>query len=492
VQQHLKLKSLGADGEISGYASVFNVTDRQGDVVLKGAFQNVIKKFVNGKKPKLLWQHDASSPIGIIEEIYEDDYGLFVKGQLLLEIPKAKEVYFLLKNKAIDGFSIGYKIKNRYFENNLKYITEVDLLEISVVTFPACESATIEEIKSIKEETNMTKTLPLSENLNRDSHLNSDFNDYIRKGRDDFLKKSLSDKDESCGGCFIPQEVALRIGEKLRLLSPIRAIARVMTISTNSVDLLAESQAADAGWVARNDDERVETDTPEVRKIKIPVHEVYAKPIISQRLLDDSQIDMEEWLTTKISEKFAILENWAFINGDGDSKPQGFLKVESEDKTRRSFGKLQHFYSGAAGKFADDDHAVDTLIDVVCSLKPIYAKRAKWIMSRSALSHIRKLRNHDGEYLWQPSLVEATPATLLGYPVIIDDDMPALEAGTESTAIAFGDFYAGYQIVDRQGLRILRDPYSSKPYVEFYATKRTGGGVVDYEAIKLLKFQEKT
>ncbi|MDR0678313.1 MAG: phage major capsid protein, partial [Holosporaceae bacterium] len=346
------------------------------------------------------------------------------------------------------------------------------------------------EINRMKNKANAT--MPLSGNLEGDMYKKSNFGEYIRKGNDGFLKKALSDKDGSCGECFIPYEVTLRINDRLKLLSPMRAISRVITISSNSVDLLVDSQVPDAGWVARSGDEREETNHPEVQKIKIPVHEIYAKPKVSQKLLDDSQIDVEEWLTMKIAEKIAHLENDAFVNGSGHERPLGFLKVDSEDKEKRNFGKLQHFYSGGAGKFADIDVAVDLLIDMVCSLKSIYVKNAKWIMSRSALAEIRKLKNEDGACLWQPSLSEATPSTLLGYPVIVDDDMPALQEGTESTSVAFGDFYSGYQIVDRQDLKILRDPYTSKPFVEFYATKRTGGAVVDFDAIKLLKFKEKT
>ncbi|MDR2724452.1 MAG: HK97 family phage prohead protease [Holosporaceae bacterium] len=144
----LYLKSINENGEISGYASVFNVVDSHSDVIVSGAFKNAVVDFVHGKKPKLLWQHDINSPIGIIEKIYEDNYGLFIKARLLLEVPKAQEVYFLLKNRAIDGFSIGYKIKNNYFKNNNQYLTDIDLLEISIVTFPACEEAVVGEIKS--------------------------------------------------------------------------------------------------------------------------------------------------------------------------------------------------------------------------------------------------------------------------------------------------------------------------------------------------------
>jgi HK97 family phage major capsid protein len=349
-----------------------------------------------------------------------------------------------------------------------------------------------EKIKKMETSTaENNKTMPLSENMNGDVYKKSDFSEYIRKGTCDFLKKSLSDKAESCGTHFIPQEIVLRINDRLKLLSPMRAISKVITVSSNSVELLVDSKMPDAGWVSKDSDERKETDSPEIKKIKIPVYEIYAKPQISQKLLDDSQIDVGEWLIAKISEKIALLENEAFVNGDGDEKPLGFLSVESEDKEKRDFGKLQHFFSGASGKFSDNDSAVSILVDMVCSLKPIYVKRAKWVMPRSALAEIRKLRNTDGSYLWQPTLSEASPSTLLGYPLIIDDDMPQLVENTDSTSIAFGDFYSGYQIVDRQDLKILRDPYTSKPFVEFYATKRTGGGVIDFEAIKLLKFKEK-
>jgi HK97 family phage prohead protease len=145
---HLHLKSTDESGEISGYASVFGVTDGHGDVVVKGAFKNTIADFYAGKKPKLLWQHDVRSPIGLIEEIFEDNHGLFVRGRLLLEIPKAREVYFLLKNQAIDGFSIGYKIKNNYFKDGKQYLTDIELPEISIVTFPACEEAVVNDVKS--------------------------------------------------------------------------------------------------------------------------------------------------------------------------------------------------------------------------------------------------------------------------------------------------------------------------------------------------------
>lgn len=144
----LQIKSINNDGAISGYASVFDVVDSYGDIVVRGAFQSAIDLFNQGKYPKLLWQHDVNHPIGVIDDVTEDQRGLFVKCHLLLEVQKAREVHCLIKNKAIDGFSIGYKLKDSYFENGHQYLTDIDLLEISIVTFPACENALVAEVKS--------------------------------------------------------------------------------------------------------------------------------------------------------------------------------------------------------------------------------------------------------------------------------------------------------------------------------------------------------
>jgi HK97 family phage major capsid protein len=345
--------------------------------------------------------------------------------------------------------------------------------------------------KIMRRETNSTLPLSQDQDFYGDAYQKSEFSNYIRTGSDVVFKKSMSNKTGEDGGHLVPNVITMRINDQMRFLSPMRSIAKITTISTNCIDMLIDSKKPDAGWLSADNDNVDETDSPEIRKIKIPVHEIYAKPKASQRLLDDSQINVDDWLVGKIAEKIAALENSAFINGDGTDKPRGFLNYESEKTadSEREYGKLQHFCTGAQGKFESNESAVDILIDIACSLKPIYIRNAKWIMSRSALSVIRKLKNKDGINLWQPSLSESTPPTLLGYPVIIDDDMPALKDDVKSASIAFGDFHCGYQIIDRQGLKILRDPYSSKPFIEFYASKRTGGAVVDFDAIKVLKFE---
>jgi len=480
----MKIKSINEKGQIEGYASVFSELDLNGDIVEQGAFTKSIEEFSKGKKPKLLWQHDMSEPIGIIDDLQEDDYGLFIRAHLLMDLPKAKEIYLLLKNKALDGFSIGYRIRNHFMKNNQKHLTDIELLEVSIVTFPACESATIDAVKfdqnTIKNlEGNNKMRLP----LNTETH--EKFADFIRSGADNFLRKSLNETSDKDGAVFLPQNILQKIDDKMIYLSPMRSISRITTISTSSIDILVDDKLPGASWCAENSEHK-ETSSPELKKIKINVHELCAKPKASQILLDDAQIDVENWLIEKISENFATLEDDAFINGDGKNKPRGFLKCKTSRESKPD--NLQYFLSGAKGKFADSETALNTLIEMVCSLKPHHVKNATWIMSRSALAEIRKIKNHDGVSIWQMSMSEATPATLLGYPVIIDDNMPALNFESGTFSVAFGDFSSGYQIVDRQGLSVLRDPYTSKPFVEFFISKRVGGDVVDFDAIKLLKF----
>jgi HK97 family phage major capsid protein len=368
---------------------------------------------------------------------------------------------------------------------NTDFQEAINELNDNIECFIKSNAVELNEIKAkiMKKENG---SLPLSKNLDGDAYQKSDFSDFIRTGSDAFLQKSLNEKIGKEGAYLVPAPVAMQIRDRLKYLSPMRSIAKITTISTNSIDILTDSKIPEAGWAAANSDQRDETTSPEINKIKIPVHEIYAKPKASQRLLDDSEINVEKWLINRIAEKIAALENAAFVNGDGTDKPKGFLKYESEESAVREFGKLQHFCTGADGKFVDGSSALDILVDVVSSLQPIYIKNATWLMSRSAFGEIRKLKNSDNICLWQPALSASTPSTLLGYPVVIDDDMPKLEAS--SISVAFGDFSCGYQIVDRQELKILRDPYTSKPFVEFYASKRTGGAVVDFDAIKLLKF----
>ena len=224
-----------------------------------------------------------------------------------------------------------------------------------------------------------------------------------------------------------------------------------------------------------------ETKTAELRKIIIQTHEMYARTQISQRLIDDSVIDLENWLMTTIKQRFESLEEEAFINGCGTNMPKGFLSYDKAEVSE--WGKLAEIRTGHKGAIV----TADILLDTVASLKTPYLSGAVWVMSRSAFADIRRLKESStGHYLWQPGIQEGGGNTLLGYPIIISDAMPALQPNKVTTPIAFGNFMHGYHIVDRSELTILRDPYSAKPLVEFYVTQRIGGDVIDFEAIKLI------
>lgn len=317
------------------------------------------------------------------------------------------------------------------------------------------------------------------------------FMDYIRKGLDtplhDYEQKSLATTSDRDGGYLVPSGLHDRLYATLQTASIMRSIAHVREISSSALEMLIDKDSADVGWVAETD-ERRETKTPELAKIRIPVHEMYARPRATQKLLDDASLNVEEWLSQKIAQKMAMLENTAFILGDGNNKPKGFLTYETVGVARWEWGKLEEVKTGVDGGFIADK-SPDALLNLFYSLKPSYLPGATWLMSRATQGALRMLKDPGShQYLWQPPLAGFPSPTLLGYPVNMCDDMPNLVPKTASKAVVFGNFKEGYQIVDRTGIRVLRDPYSAKPYVEFYTTHRVGGDVLNFEALKVLNF----
>ncbi|KPA22818.1 Phage capsid family protein [Shimia sp. SK013] len=226
----------------------------------------------------------------------------------------------------------------------------------------------------------------------------------------------------------------------------------------------------------------IETGTPTIERISIPLHELSALPKASQRLLDDSAFDIEAWLAGRIADKFARAEAAAFINGDGVDKPMGIMTHPSVDDASWSWGNLGYVATGMDGDFDGGD----AIIDLVYALGAQYRANASFVMNSKSAGAVRKLKDADGRFLWSDGLAAGEPARLLGYPVLIAEDMPDIASGAD--AIAFGDFAAGYTVAERPDLRVLRDPFSAKPHVMFYATKRIGGDVSDFAAIKLLRF----
>lgn len=316
------------------------------------------------------------------------------------------------------------------------------------------------------------------------------FNLFLRKGIDggllDVERKAMTVGSDPEGGYLVPHELSSRITIRQRDLTPMRQLATVMEISTDALEMLADRNEAEANWVSETAS-RAETTTPALAKVRIPVHEISAQPKASQKLLDDAQINVEEWLAFKIADRFARREADAFINGDGIARPRGLLSytVSGNDDDTRTANQIQYVASGQSGAFASSNPA-DKLLDLVYKLKAAYLPKAGWLMPRSVSSAIRKLKGADGNYLWQVSLTAGQPPTLLGFPVFFSEDMPAM--GSNTLSLAFGDFSEAYTIVDRTGIKMLRDPYTDKPNVKFYTTKRVGGDVVNFDAVKLMRF----
>ncbi|HBM91313.1 MAG TPA: phage major capsid protein [Rhodospirillaceae bacterium] len=324
-----------------------------------------------------------------------------------------------------------------------------------------------------------------------DNGYKSAFMSYVTKGLEQdvsvFQTKEMSVLADQQGGYMAPGEMAERIVTRQFDTTPMRQIATVMSVSSEAVEMLRDTDEAEAQWVSELGT-REDTDQGEIGRIRIPVHELHAQPKATQKLLDDAIINVEEWLVSRVSGKFSRRENTAFMTGDGIGQPRGLLSYStaatSDDD--RNWGVLEHVATGADGAFSSSDGA-DVLITLMNKLKAGYLPKAHWLMPRSVVDVVRKFKESSTDaYIWQPSLQAGNPATLLGYPVVLAEDMPAISSGSFSAA--FGNFEEGYTIVDRIGMRVLRDPYTSAPFVKFRCSKRVGGDVVNFDAIKLLNF----
>lgn len=312
------------------------------------------------------------------------------------------------------------------------------------------------------------------------------FNAYLRSGDDDGLRgltldgKSMNTFINSDGGYLVDPETAEMIKSTLASTASIRAVASVVNVEASSFDVLIDQNDTGAGWA----DEAVataETGTPTIERISIPLYELNAMPKVSQRLLDDSAFDVEGWLAGRIADKFLRAEAAAFVDGDGIDKPRGFLDHTTVANGSWSWGSLGYVTTGAAADLGDGD----ALIDLVYALGAQYRAGATFVMNSKTAGALRKLKDADGRHLWADGFAAGEPARLLGYAVLIAEDMP--DAGADAFPVAFGDFSAGYTIAERPDVRVLRDPFSAKPHVLFYATKRVGGDVSDFAAIKLLR-----
>ena len=316
----------------------------------------------------------------------------------------------------------------------------------------------------------------------------SAFDTYVRQGESSGLRalevKALSVGSSPDGGYLVPNETETAIGQRLTLISPIRSIAGQRTISANVYNKPFMTAGPAAGWVGETDS-RSQTTTPTLAELQFPAMELYAMPAATQTLLEDSAVNIDQWIAGEVEQVFAQQEGTAFVSGDGTNKPKGFLSYTIIAESSWAWTKIGYVPTGTAGAF-DADAPVDAIIDLVYALKAGYRQNGNFVMNRKTQAAVRKLKDADGDYLWSPPTAASGRASLLTYPVVEAEDMPDIAAN--AYAIAFGDFRSGYLVVDRAGVRVLRDPFSAKPYVLFYTTKRVGGGVQDFDAIKLLKF----
>jgi HK97 family phage major capsid protein len=305
------------------------------------------------------------------------------------------------------------------------------------------------------------------------------FGQFLKKGQEHGLRelevKAMSTLSDPDGGYMVAVPMSDRIVQYVYETTPMRELAGQVSISTRAYPGMYDNDEADAGWAGETES-RTETKTPQLGQFEIPVHEIYAKPKITQTLLDDTVFDVESWLARKVGSKFSRKQNTAFILGDGIKQPRGVLTYPAGSGHKQ----IEQIVSGNATALTGDG-----IIALTGSLKEAYLANATFLMNRATLTQLRTLKDGQGNYLWQPNYQLGLAQTLVGYPIRTGEDMPTVAAG--ALPIAFGDFREAYLIVDRQGVRVLRDPYSSKPFVEFYHTARVGGDVVNFEAIKLQK-----
>ena len=387
--------------------------------------------------------------------------------------------------KAIDGINTSF---NEFKTKNDQRLAEIEKGRNDPLLKEQVESLIkeVQDYSEIKERLEKAETKlnrpALDDKPNPDTgepkELKLAVNRYLRKGVEIGPEevKLLAEGGDPTGGYWVEGEMSSAIIKKIYETSPVRQEATIETISGDALEIPEDLGEADVGWAAETQ-ARPETDTPTIGMRRIPVHEIYAQPKATQMLLDDARINVEQWLGGKVSDKMGREENAAFINGNGVSRPRGILTYPAG---MTNPGQIEQVNSGSAAALTGDG-----LRALFYALKSPYVMGAKWYMGRTSLEKISQLKDSDGRYVWQPGLKEGEPQSLLSHPIVRMEDMPAVVA--DSLSVMFGNYREAYTIVDRMGVRVLRDPYSSKPFVLFYTTKRVGGDVTNFEAMKIQK-----
>lgn len=410
-----------------------------------------------------------------------------------LQSPEVKAVSRDL-GQAFDEFREGFEAYKTNNDDRMTQMEKRGAADVVTIEKSARIDDFLDQQKKRIDDMILKQARPLLEGRRRDSE-NADqrehkqaFDAYVRAG--EFLglkeieRKALSAGSGPDGGYLAPPNTEDEVLRRLSLLSPIRGVASVRRVSVGTYKKAFSTVGAASGWVGETA-ARPQTNSPTLAELSFPAMELYAMPAATQTILDDAVLDIDSWLADEIETAFAEQESAALVNGTGTSQPKGFLNYTKVANGSWSWGNIGYLATGIAGGFAAANPS-DQLVDLIYALKGTFRQNGSFVMNRKTQAVVRKFKSSTGEYLWTPPAAVGQPALLMGFPVVEVEEMPDIATG--SFSIAFGDFRRGYLVVDRLGLRILRDPYSAKPYVLFYTTKRIGGGVQDFDAIKLMKF----
>ena len=527
---------ISENGEFEGYISTYYDVDSYGTYFLPGAWDRSIERFNAGEVIPVLWSHDRTKPIGKCTELRSDDKGLWAHGKLTMEDPQAKTAYAHMKDESVLGLSVGFELDYDALEYNQELdaygIADADLMEYSVVVFPANPNAKITQVKSshdhdigendmnlkdqidamnkaIEEIRTAANSASDAEISKRDAEIASlktqiaqlsnpitgtaqtedpkmqyekDFHNYLKTGTALNLRAAGSEGTNANGGYVCPDGIDKRVVELLTPRSTIRRNATIIQAAGKNYQRPYKKTGISSGWIGETGS-RPATDAQEYDVITATVGELYAFPQYTQNFLADTWYNFEEGFARDLAITFADKEETAFITGDGSNKPNGILQElrEAKDDTQRTWNKLQQINTESATGIT-----LNSLYAIKDSLNYAYRSNAKWYMSTSTYTALQQTLV-DGEHrgiFGRGDVSQNMPETLLGYPIEIDDYMPAVVAN--ACPIVFGDMRQGYAILERPGIGVLRDMYSNKPYIGLYSIKRVGGLVQDYRALKVL------
>ena len=530
---------ISENGEFEGYISTYYDVDSYGTYFLPGAWDRSIERFNAGEVIPVLWSHDRTKPIGKCTELRSDDKGLWAHGKLTMEDPQAKTAYAHMKDESVLGLSVGFEMDYDALEYNQELdaygIADADLMEYSVVVFPANPNAKITQVKSshdhdigendmnlkdqidamnkaIEEIRTAANSASDAEISKRDAEIASlktqiaqlsnpitgtaqtedpkmqyekNFHNYLKTGnalnlRDDPV--AGSEGTNANGGYICPDGLDKRVVELLTPRSTIRRNATIIVPAGKKYERPYKKTGITSGWVGETT-ARTATDAQTYDMISAEVGELYAFPQYTQNFLADTWYNVEQGFARDLAISFADKEEAAFVSGDGSNKPNGILAAlrEAKDDTQRTWNKLQQINTESATGIT-----LNSLYAIKDSLNYAYRSNAKWYMSTSTYTALQQTLV-DGEHrgiFGRGDVSQNMPETLLGYPIEIDDYMPAVAAN--ACPIVFGDMRQGYAILERPGIGVLRDMYSNKPYIGLYSIKRVGGLVQDYRALKVL------